>query len=851
MPIPALLAFALQTATTLAPKAAVARLSGDAVPISYDLRIRPFAGPNGNWSALRVDGTETILVRTTRDLDDVVMNASHASIREASIDGEPAVATLDQGRQQLSLRATRHLLRGEHTIRIVFESAAPGPGFRSFGFSEPALATIFEQSKARAVFPCFDEPQFRATFTLHVRAPSRWDVVSNMPAIARTPQSDGADSFDFQPTPPMPVYLLTFDMGVFAHVDGHAGATPIRVFVRPGKEPQAAVVLADAERLLPYYERFFATRYPLPKLDIVVVNGGFETALEGWGAITSYAEDQTFGDELSGGRAGRLLAVQIVAHEMAHQWVGDLVTMRWWRDTFVAEGLAEFAQQRAVADLFPELDSWVDDDRDAERILAGGVAAGGHAVVADIATDLDDDDAVAFSGAVYEKGAAVVRQWQRAIGDAAFQPAMAGYLRAYAYGSASVEDFWSAFPDARSLAYGNAWLKRQGFPLVDLDATCAAGRTTVALEQRAYVTDPRMGTYYRRRLWPILLQIDVAGHDYSELARAQRRSTFTFPGCGIAAIDADFRPYARIRYGGDAAAALGVRPVRERNRIFYDYAALHDDGYLTTRDYLDAVASPQAFAGLGLAVTGTTATQLDQVRAALTGSPIEKQLVAIERSILIPALDAHPLDERIAPADRHGALRSLFALAAAGDSTFSIEARALFFKYAQTQWPNDIYDLQYGVAEAGGVTASGSDVERVERLLRDGAISQTGQLFLENVRDEMLLPAILRNARTDARVAGSPFTDFLFATGFHRPRFVYAYVRAHLREVRATVVPTQQAYVICQGVAANLWSAAPPAEIERFLRAAFPADAAITAKAAAQVREHWAHRRALEAALAN
>jgi aminopeptidase N len=645
--------------------------------------------------------------------------------------------------------------------------------------------------------------------------------------------------------------LLTFDMGVFSHVDGHAGATPIRVFVRPGKEAQAAVMLADAERLLPFYERFFATRYPLPKLDIVVANTGFETALEGWGAITAYSEEPAFGHQMNGGKAGRLLAVQIVAHEVAHQWVGDFVSMRRWRDTFVGQGLAEFAQWRAIAELYPELDSWTRDDFDVESVLRNGVAAHTRAVVSNIASDLGDDDDAMFGGAVYEKGAAVVRQWQLGIGDAAFTQGISAYMQTHALASATVEDFWSAFTNSESSFYGKAWLTRPGFPLVDLDATCAREHTTISIDQRAYVTDAHIGASYRQQLWPIPLQVDIAGVVFTRLAPAQPHAEFTLPGCGIASIDAGFRPYARTKYAGDAAAALGVRPVRERTRLFYDYAAMHGDGYLTSRDYLAAVASPRAFDGLDLSVAGITATQLDDIRAALDGSLDAKIVTSIERSVLAPALAAQPLSERFSPFDRQGVRRSLSALAAAGDTTFAAESRALFFRYAGADWPNSIGGIQSSVAAAAGVDASREDVDRVEALLRDGKIEGTGQSFLENVRDESLLTAILSDSRTDSRIAGGSFTDFFFATGSIHPRFAYAYVRTHLHGIRATVVPTQQAYAICGGIAANLWSAAPPAELERLMKTAFPKDRVITERAAARIRASWARRTALEAELAN
>jgi aminopeptidase N len=333
-------------------------------------------------------------------------------------------------------------------------------------------------------------------------------------------------------------------------------------------------VLADAQRLLPFYETFFGTRYPMPKLDIVVTDGALQSALEGWGAITFYSEGSIFGQQFFGGMPGRREAVEELAHEMAHQWVGDLVDMRWSRDTFVAEGLAEYAQQRAVAALYPELQSPIDDDRQVEYVIDAGVTAGTVPVVGPVATDLERDDDKTFSVAAYYKGADIVRQWQLLIGDAAFRSGIARYLRTHRDGSATFEDFWKAFRRPQAVSYGDSWLTHPGFPLVDVGITCRNGRSTVDVTQEAFVSDPVIGSAYRRQLWQFPLSVTIAGAEHMLAVPATHHTRFALRGCGVEAIDDTFRPYARILYRGDALRGLAQRSPRERRRFFEDYAAI-------------------------------------------------------------------------------------------------------------------------------------------------------------------------------------------------------------------------------------------------------------------------------------
>ena len=496
----ALAVFAVCTAGAAAqPQSAPpprARLSGDVVPVAYDLSVAP------DLQTMRTAGIETIEVDVRRPVDAIVVNARATHVETAAIDGAAARTDAFPAVQQLRIRSSAPIAAGRHRVELAFVSQIQTAGdpaglFLNIGPEEGSLTTLFEPSTARAMFPCFDEPRFRARFTLHVRAPRRWTVVSNMPLHEqRDAGTDGVWN-DFDASPPMPAYALTLDAGTFVHVDGAALGVPMRVFVRPGQEDRARTMLADAERILPFYERFFGVPFPLAKLDFVVGSGALQSAFEGWGAITFYSEAGPFGLQYSGGDAGRREAVRILAHEMAHQWTGDLVTMRWWRDTFVSEGVAQFAQREATRTVFPELQTWRDDDREVGYLMGGGIGRTAKPVVTPVLTDLEAEDDGVFNAATYQKGASVLGGWRDAAGDDALHAGLRRYLRRFAFGSATFEDFWRELGGAEGVAYGHAWLAQRGFPVVDVRASCARGRSTFVASQQAFVTDPGIDPAYR------------------------------------------------------------------------------------------------------------------------------------------------------------------------------------------------------------------------------------------------------------------------------------------------------------------------------------------------------------------
>jgi aminopeptidase N len=703
------------------------------------------------------------------------------------------------------------------------------------------------------MFPCFDEPQFRARFTLHVAAPREWTVISNMPL--RGQRDDGTELVwsDFEATPPMPAYALTLDGGSFVHVDGAAGGVPIRVFVRSGQEEQARQVLANAEQLLPFYERFFGVPFPLPKLDIVIKNGVLQSAFEGWGAITFYTENEIFGHQFNGGEHGRRYAVEILAHEMAHEWTGDLVTMRWWSDAFVSEGVAQYAQRVATRALFPELQTWIDDDDGVVSLFQNGVEPATKPVLAPIESDLQAEDRNAFGSATYDKGASVLEAWDP--GGSAIRAGLRRYLRRFAFGSATFDDFWNALGGAAAVRYGRSWLGRPGFPIVDVRATCAAGTTIATLTQQPFVSDKAIGTAYRAQRWIVPLTVRVGSHA-RRVMLTSRREAVAVKGCGDVTVDPGERPYYVARYDGATygrlARTVGSADRRSRDRLYSDATILHGTGQLPDLSYVRLLAAAQA--PLDPSVWLLLAQEYSPMDLLLRDTTEANVLAAMQRRTLRPfVLEYDRLDSTDAGPFRLG-FDSGWALATSGDA---VDGAALHPDYVRLLDGDKArqYDAPWLVARIAAAAATSDDVQRTEALVRaptpDNMMLPFGEVFLQNVGDEALARRVLDDAMADSRLTAGDPTSFLFALGTRHPRLVFAYLRDHFRAVEGRLPPTQQAWTICDGVANTLWSAGPPRELARFLRGRFPAgDGRVAAeRAIGRVEQSWRERNVLRQAL--
>jgi aminopeptidase N len=359
-----------------------------------------------------------------------VLNAADLIIRKATLSGRtaPLAFTADKKTETIAFR-TGPLKPGRYTLTIdysgkIFTQAsglfaldydtAATPGAASV--KKRALFTQFENSDARRFAPMWDEPGVKSVFSLTVETADDWMAVSNMPAAKTEPLGGGRKAVTFQDSPKMSSYLVFLGLGDFERIHQQVGPTDVGVVVRRGDGAKAQFALDAAVKLLGYYNDYFDEPYPLPKLDMVAGPGRsqFFGAMENWGAIFYFDYELLLDPKISS-EADRQNVFVVVAHEMAHQWFGDLVTMAWWDDLWLNEGFASWMENKATDHFHPEWKIWLQTLDGQQGAMRTDARAGTHPVI----TPIPDVFAAAnaFDGITYQKGQAVIRMLEAYAGE--------------------------------------------------------------------------------------------------------------------------------------------------------------------------------------------------------------------------------------------------------------------------------------------------------------------------------------------------------------------------------------------------------------------------------------------------
>ncbi|MBB6253435.1 M1 family metallopeptidase [Nitrospirillum iridis] len=610
------------------------RLPGNISPLHYDLTVIP------NVEAGTFAGEVHIDIDVATQTPTVVLNSESLTLDRVTIDGDPAASvTQDKDSQTATLGAAAPLAPGHHTVDIayrgVIEKTARGlfqltytgvdaqggaNGGSKAGAAAPArmLVTQFEAGDARRFLPCWDEPSAKATFTLSVMAPAGQTAVSNMPVKADEAKADGRHLVHFQPTPRMSSYLLFLGVGDVERVTAQAGDVEIGVVVRRGSVDKARFALETATAILARYNDYFGTPYPLPKLDFIAAPGaGGFGAMENWGAIMAFEKDLLLDPALAD-EAARQRVFQVVAHEMAHQWFGDLVTMAWWDDLWLNEGFASWMEAKAMAALHPDWSPWLVAMPAMEGAKRQDARASTHPVVQPINSVAEADEA--FDEITYDKGQAVIRMVEATVGETVFRDGVRRYMKRNAYGNATTRDLWKAVEEAGAkdvLRIATDFVTKPGIPLVTVNATCGApggapkakakgrkgaapatahaagGGTEVSLRQARFATEPvTIPDQYHLsdRLWAIPVPLATVGGGTTHALLTALTGKATVPGCGPLLANAGQTGYFRVAYGEPAFKALvdhvDQLAAIDQLGLLYDSAALGEAGQMAMSDSL-------------------------------------------------------------------------------------------------------------------------------------------------------------------------------------------------------------------------------------------------------------------------
>ncbi len=508
------------------------RLPGDVVPNHYQITLAP------DLKSATFAGEEKIEVRLLKPLTNIVLNAAEIKFGDVTVTSgsstQTAKVTTDEKAEMATLALANAVPAGAASIHIKFTGTL-NDQLRGFYLSQTKrrnyAVTQFEATDARRAFPSFDEPAMKATFDLSAVVNAGDTGISNGAIVSDTPgPGEGKHTLKFATSPKMSTYLVALEVGDFQCVEGTADGTPIRVCATPDKKDMGKFALLSAENILKFYNRYYGIKYPFHKLDLVALPDFGAGAMENTADIT-YREEVLLADDRTAS-LGQLKAIGgVTAHEMAHQWFGDLVTMQWWDDIWLNEGFATWMTNKPLAAWKPEWNIWppqgplsVDALKSTRPIHAPGSEAKTPAQIGTL-----------FDGIAYGKTAAVLRMLESWLGEEPFRQGVNQYLEQHAYGNTRAADFWNAMAKASGKPVDKVmptWVEQAGAPMVSVQAQCTRNQTSVELSQTRFFNDPELLKAGSPELWqiPVCIKSADAKAPRCELM-TQKQQAFKLNGC--------------------------------------------------------------------------------------------------------------------------------------------------------------------------------------------------------------------------------------------------------------------------------------------------------------------------------
>ena len=721
-------------------------------PVSYALEFEP------DLQGATFAGRASIAMDCSRPASEIVLDA--AELRVSSVrarDGRgaavPAKARLDGGREALVVSLGQRV-RGRLTVEVEYSGDLNDrmlgfylSKYKEGGMERRLATTQFEAADARRAFPCFDEPAAKATFDISIIAKGGNTAISNMP-VASKKRLGGRGSaartlYAFETTPVMPTYLVYLGVGEFEFIGGTtADGVAVRVAATKGNAKRGRYALGLAKELLGLYGRYFGSPYPLPKLDLIAVPDFAAGAMENWGAITFREAVLLYDPKTSSTRTKQFIA-EVVSHEIAHQWFGNLVTMGWWNDLWLNESFATFMATKFVDMLHPEWDMWEQFAGDAvATAMSLDALRSTHPI--DVVVSSPSEIREIFDAISYDKGGSILLMVEDYVGEAAFRRGLRRYLKDHAYGNAAGSDLWDAIGAASGLPVRRlvqAWIGREGFPMVEASRRGPRGRRMgrgrLRLGQERFAYEPRGGAKRPGRrggrggaaagaagreageaAWPIPVSAGAgggaAGRKKAAAGRpvlfSRRSGSMGVPAAGAGAgagaavvVNRGRRGFYRVRYDQEmmldirhAVTQGSIQPI-DRWGIHNDLYAMCMAGRATLGEYLDMV---DAYSGdQSYLVCADMSASLRSLWARTYGEPYSDTVAGYARRHFARVLGRLGWDARRGERHTDALLRggAVSALAALGDKGAAAEARTRFEAHCAGSEPlaADLRDAVY------------------------------------------------------------------------------------------------------------------------------------------------------------
>jgi len=565
------------------------------IPINYELMFEPL------FHNFKFNGEEIITLNLSKPTNLIKIDAAELSIKESHIiQGGKIISSessLNEKDEKLTIKLAKKI-KGKAKLSIKFTGTLND---RLLGFyksqykdrkgkTKYLATTQFEAADARRAFPCWDEPAVKATFDVSLLVDKHLDAISNMPVISKK-KTGTKILHKFGRTPIMSTYLLYLGVGEFEYLHGKLRNIKIRIVTTKGNKNKGKLSLDFTKKFLGEYEKYFGIKYPLPKLDMIAIPDFAAGAMENWGAITFREAILLYDPKTSSTRTKQYIA-ELISHEIAHQWFGNLVTMKWWNDLWLNESFATFMATKIVNKFYPEWDLWDQFLGDAMlQAMSLDALKNSHPINVDVKHPAQIREI--FDAISYDKGGNVLRMLENYVGIENFRKGLKYYLTQHKYSNAEGQDLWKSIGRVAHKpvdAMMKTWIDQVGYPVVDVKRN----NSKVSLTQRRFLSD---GSTSSKNRWSIPIHIEEGNHESSILMKSQKSVV------SLKNIDSNFivnsgrYGFYRVQYDADSLAQLELL-IDEKILNHVDRWSLQNDlfsqcvsGTKQIQEYLDFTTS--------------------------------------------------------------------------------------------------------------------------------------------------------------------------------------------------------------------------------------------------------------------
>ena len=490
-------------------------------PINYALEFEP------NFKNFTYHGKETIQIQISKPTKIISLNAAELEIKKCHLFWQnntiKTKSKIDKKNESLIIHLPQKI-HGQAQLYLEFSGILNDRliGFYKSEYKDDSgnrkyLATTqFEAADARRAFPCWDTPEAKATFDITIIADKNFTAISNMPVISKK-KIGNKNKFKFSRTPVMSTYLIYLGVGEFEFLSSKLGKILVRIVTTKGNKSKGKLALNFTKQFLRYYEKYFGITYPLPKLDMIAVPDFASGAMENWGAIT-FRETILLYDQKTSSTKTKQFIAEVISHELAHQWFGNLVTMKWWNDLWLNESFATYMATKIVAEFYPDWELWdqfLETSMNAAMMLDALKTS--HPI--DVKVRKPSEIREIFDSISYDKGGCILRMLEYYVGSKNFRNGLHYFLTKYQYKNASGHDLWDSIGKVSKKpvkSMMSSWIKQVGFPIIVVNKK----NSKLVLNQKRFLHES--DKKHQKGLWQIPISI---GDDESITPQLMNKKT--------------------------------------------------------------------------------------------------------------------------------------------------------------------------------------------------------------------------------------------------------------------------------------------------------------------------------------